>query len=263
MAEIEFDGSNGVERSRPFHFEWVLPVLVRPRRTLPQIVQKDTGVWLAPLVLLTVFALIMVAAGGPIRQAAAQAQVVLPPDFDFYPPEWQQQYQEGFAARQGFVFIYVYPALGVLATIWIGWFLVGSLLHLGLTLAGSRNQNTAVLNLVAWASLPFVLRYIVQAIYLISTNTSITAAGLSGFIPSDATGFLLFMRAFLSLVDIYLIWYLALLLVGVAIIARVSRIKAIIVVAVLSTLFLAIQALPGFLLALFGGVQTQRPFFFF
>jgi hypothetical protein len=49
----------------------------------------------------------------------------------------------------------------------------------------------------------------------------------------------------------------------VVIIAGVSRAKAIIVTAVLSLLFLAIQALPGFLLALFGGVQTQRPFFFF
>ncbi|MEN4098450.1 MAG: YIP1 family protein [Anaerolineaceae bacterium] len=263
MAEIEFDMSDGVERARLFHFEWVLPVLVRPRRALTQIVQKSSAVWLVPLVLLTIFALIMVAAGGPIRQTEAQAQITFPPDFEFYPPEWQQQYQEGIAARQGFVFIYVYPALGVLASIWIGWFLVSSLLHLGLTLAGSRNNNTAVLNLVAWASLPFALRYLIQAVYLVSTNTAIRAPGLSGFIPSDAAGFLLFLRSFLSLVDIYLIWYLALLIGGVVIIAGVSRAKAIIVTAVLSLLFLAIQALPGFLLALFGGVQTQRPFFFF
>jgi hypothetical protein len=120
-----------------------------------------------------------------------------------------------------------------------------------------------VLNLVAWASLPFALRYLIQAVYLVSTNTAIRAPGLSGFIPSDAAGFLLFLRSFLSLVDIYLIWYLALLIGGVVIIAGVSRAKAIIVTAVLSLLFLAIQALPGFLLALFGGVQTQRPFFFF
>jgi len=263
MAEAELDISNGVERPRPFHFEWVLPIFVRPRRVLAQIAQKDSAVWLTPLLLLTVFALIMVAAGGPIRQAAAADQVTLPPDYDYYPPEWQQQYQEGFAARQGFVFIYVYPALGALATIWIGWFLVGSLLHLTLTLAGSRNSNTAVLNLVAWASLPFIFRYIVQAVYLFTSKTAISSPGLSGFIPVDVEGFQLFLRSFLSLVDIYLIWYLVLLLIGVVIISKVSSVKAVIVTLMLSILLLAVQALPGFLMVLFGGVQTQRPFFFF
>jgi hypothetical protein len=263
MAESELDVTNVEERPRALHFEWVFPILYRPRRVLAQIAQKDNAVWLAPLLLLTVFALLMVFAGGPIRQAAAETQVTLPPDYDYYPPEWQQQYQEGFAARQGFVFIYVYPALGVLAQIWIGWFLVGSLLHLGLTLAGSRNSNTAMLNLVAWVSLPFVFRYIVQAVYLFSSKKAVASPGLSGFIPVEATGFLLFIRSFLSLVDIYLIWYLVLLLIGVLIIAKVSRVKALIVTIVLSLIFLAIQALPGFLLVMFGGVQTSRPFFFF
>jgi hypothetical protein len=263
MAEIELDAVGVEERPRALHFEWAFPILYRPRRTLGQIVQKDNAVWLAPLLLLTIFALLMVAAGGPIRQAAAEMQVTLPPDYDYYPPEWQQQYQEGFAARQGFVFIYVYPALGVLAQIWIGWFIVGSLLHLGLTLAGSRNSNTAILNLLAWSSIPFVFRYVVQTVYLLTTKQSIISPGLSGFIPLESTGFPLFARSFLSLIDIYLVWYFVLLLIGVVMVAKVSRAKAMIVTILISLVLLSIQALPGFLMLLFGGVQTQRTFFFF
>jgi hypothetical protein len=264
MAEYQLDALNQVvERPRALHFEWALPILVRPRRTFEQIIQKDNAVWLAPLLILTVFALLMVAAGGPIRQAAAQTQVTLPPDYDYYPPEWQQQYQEGFAARQGVVFIYVYPALGILAQIWLGWFLVGSLLHLGLTLSGSRNSNTTILNLLAWASLPFVFRYIVQAVYLMTTKKAIAAPGVSGFLAAETTGFSLFARSLLSLVDIYLIWYLVLLLVGILLVAKISRVKALIVTIVISLVLLALQALPGFLMATFGGLRTQGGFYFF
>jgi hypothetical protein len=263
MAEYELEALTEIERPRALHFEWVLPILYRPRRTFERIIQKDNAVWLAPMLLLTIFALLMVAAGGPIRQAAAEGQVMLPPDYEYYPPEWQQQYQEGFAARQGLVFIYVYPALGILVQIWIGWFLVGSLLHLGLTMAGSRNSNTAILNLLAWASLPFVFRYIVQAVYLLTTHQVIASPGLSGFLSLQSTGFTLFIRSLLALIDIYMIWYFVLLLIGILMVAKVSRLKALIVTIAISLFLLAVQALPGFLMGTFGGVQTQRPFFFF
>jgi hypothetical protein len=261
MAEYELDALNTEERPRALHFEWTFPILYRPRRTLELITQQDKAVWLAPLLLITVFALLMVVAGGPIRQAASQAQATLPPDYEYYPPEWQEQYQEGFAVTQGVVFVYVFPALGILAQIWLGWFLVGSLLHLGLTLAGSRNSNTAMLNLIAWASLPFVFRYLVQAISLLTTKTAITSPGLSGFVSLSENGLSLFSRSFLSLIDIYLIWYLVLLLIGVVTLAKISRVKAVIVTLIISLVLLAVQALPGFLMSLFGGVQTQRFFF--
>jgi hypothetical protein len=261
MAELELDALNTEERPRALHFEWALPILYRPRRTINQIVQHDTAVWLAPLLLITVFALLMVVAGGPIRQASSQNQATMPPDYEYYPPEWQQQYQEGFAVRQGVVFIYVFPALGILAQVWLGWFLVGSLLHLGLTLAGSRNSNTSMLNLIAWASIPFIFRYIVQAIALLITKNAIVNPGLSGFVSMGQNGFSLFSRSLLSLVDIYLIWYFVLLLIGVVVLAKISRVKAIIVTLVISLVLLAVQALPGFLMTLFGGVQTQRFFF--
>lgn len=261
MAEYELDAFNAEERPRPVHFEWVLPILYRPRRTLQQIILRDNAVWLAPLLLITGFALLMVFAGGPIRQAASQNQTVMPSDYEYYPPEWQEQYQEGFAVRQGVVFVYVFPALSILAQIWLGWFLVGSLLHLGLTLVGSRNSNTAMLNLIAWASLPFVFRYIVQAIALLTTQNLIVNPGLSGFAAMGESGFSLFARSLLSQIDLYLIWYFVLLFIGVVILAKVSSAKAIIVTAAISLVLLALQALPGFLFALFGGVQTQRFFF--
>lgn len=265
MAEAELNSSEELEEVRPrrLRFDWLLPVFFRPGRTMKAITTQESGVWLAPLIILSILALVLTLAGGPARAAASQAQAggELPPDFQYWSPEQQEQYFQSQQNRSSPVVIYVLPALGALAGVWIGWVLLGSILHLGLTLVGSRGSNISALNLAAWASMPFAIRFIVQTVWLLTTRQLIQAPGISGFIAADAAGFQAFLRSMLAHVDLYTLWMIVLLLVGVVPLTGLGKGKAWLAVIVSVLVLLAIQALPAFIAAQLSGLNPTRMFF--
>ena len=116
-------------------------------------------VWQTPLLILSVLAILVVLVGAPIRTQLSQQVGELPQDFQYWPPDQQEQYYASQANKANPMFIYLFPALGALIGIWLSWFLLGSILHLALTLSGSRGNSGQAINLVAWASLPFALRF--------------------------------------------------------------------------------------------------------
>lgn len=247
---------------RRLHFEWLLPLFFSPRRTLEQVRKQDHGVWLLPLLVISLLAVIaMICAGGP-RQLAAETGTNLPPNFLYYTPEQQQQFLDAMANARGPFFMIVLPAMMALIGIWLSWFLLGSILHLALTMSGSRSSSTASLNLTAWASLPFGIMYIVQAIYFLNANTLIRSPGLSGFVAADTRGIEAYFGSVLALVTLYLLWQVALLLVGVRGISGLARGKAWFATLVSVVLVLLLQALPGFLLGQLGELSIIRPFMF-
>ena len=67
--------------AKKWHFEWVLPTFFKPKSTLHQIVEQDRAVWLTPLVILSVLALVSVLLSGPARMSAIQMGATLPSDF--------------------------------------------------------------------------------------------------------------------------------------------------------------------------------------
>lgn len=245
-----------------FQFGWVPDVLFRPRQAFARILSLNTGVWLTPLLILTVTTLIRVLVAGSLNQAAAQlGQPNLPPDFQYYSPQDQAQFMQATQATQGPVFIYIFPAVAALLGVWIGWLLVGGLLHLVLTLLGGRGNTGGALNLVAWASLPFAVRDGVRIIAMLSTHQLIQNPGLSGFAPTGNGGWSAFLAALLALIDLYMIWHILLLVTGVNAGDGISRGKAWGGVLVTVLLVLSLQALLGFFSAKLGGLTIIRPFF--
>ncbi|MEN4013860.1 MAG: YIP1 family protein [Bellilinea sp.] len=265
MAEAEINSTDEFEEMRPrrLRFDWLLPVFFRPGRTMKAITAQESGVWLAPLLVLSILALVLTLAGGPARTAASQAQASgeLPPDFQYWSPEQQEQYFQSQQNRSSPVVIYVLPALGALAGVWISWILLGSILHLGLTLVGSRGSNTSALNLAAWASMPLAVRFLVQTVWLLATRQVIQAPGVSGFIAADAAGFQAFLRSLLAHIDLYTLWMVVLLLVGVVPLTGLGKGKAWLAVIVSVLLLLALQSLPAFIGAQLSGLNPARMFF--
>ncbi len=263
MAELGLETFNGeLPQRRSIHLEWIVPLLFRPRRTLEQVVKQEHGVWAAPLLLLTLAVVLLVLVQGPVRKAEAQMSSAMPENAQYFSPDQIAQLQEGIDARQGPVFIYVFPAIGLLAGAWLSWFLLGSLLHLSLTMTGSRSGSTASFNLAAWASLPLVFRYLVRAVYSLSTHQLITSPGLSGFM-NGGSGFSSYLGIILTLVDLYWIWQVALLLIGVIPATGLARSKAWLVTLSVVVVLLVLQGLPGFLVAKLSAMTTSQPFFFF
>jgi hypothetical protein len=248
---------------KPFRPEWILPLFFRPGKTLRTIAETEGPNWLAPILLLTLLAIIFILVAAPLRiQEALSRAPELPPDAQWWSPEMVQDYLNANQPNTGPLMMYILPGLSALLSVWGGWFILGAVLHLALTLAGGRGSRSADFNLAAWAGLPFALRYIVQIVAMLVSRSLISAPGLSGFFNIEAGGVVTYLAITAGLVDIYLIWQVVLLMVGASTGARLPAAKAAGAVLGSVLLLLLLQALPGFLMAQLGALSVQRPFFF-
>lgn len=245
-------------------WSWFLDIFIHPREVFSAIAQTEKGVWLKPMLVLTVLVVILSVSAGPARLMNTQMNAGLPPDdFQYWSEEQQNQFFEGQMAMQSPLFIYIFPLLGSLVGLWVGWFAIGSVLHLLMTFAGSRQPQGAYLNLAAWAALPFAIRSIVQIIAVLATRQVIDDPGLSGFIAAGQSGGLDLLRILLGKVDIYALAFTALILLGAPIVSGLKAKKSLWVTALALAIFVILAALPAFFIGQFNGLGTIQPLFLF
>jgi hypothetical protein len=245
------------EPPRRFHFDWLLPMLFQPRRVFAKISEAGGSVWLTPVLVLVVLAIAREVAAGPIRQAAAlSAAQNFSPEYNYYTDEQQAQFQQAQSAQAGPVFTYVFPALIAGLGAWLGWLLMVGLLHLTLTLLGGRGSTRAAMSLVAWASLPFAVRDLVRLAYYFGAHQLINAPGLSGFAPLGDDLLSLYLTSFMKSIDLYLLWYMLLLVLGVRAINKLSLGKTLSGVGLTLAVVLVLQALPDLALAKFSALTS-------
>lgn len=260
VAVINHDApSPPLEPSRRIRFDWVFPALFRPRQTFANIAAQAGGVWLVPILVLMGLAAAREIVAGSLRQAAILGQPPnLPPNFQSFSPEQQAQFQQAQGAASGPLFVYVFPTIVAVLGTWVGWLLVAGLLHLALTLLGGRGATRSAMNLVAWASLPFAVRDGVRIVYMLLTRELIGHPGLSGFAPADGGGFSALLTGLLGLIDLYLIWHVALLVRGVRASQHLSPAKAWGGVTLTLLIVLLLQALPAFIFSRLGALVAGR-----
>ncbi len=218
---------------------------------------ESRATWLTPMLVLTVTALLVVVVAGYLKtRAAMMGEITMPPDWQWWTPEMQNNYMQAQQATQGKTFMYIIPLVGAWTSLWLGWVLVAGLLHLGSTLLGGRGTMQGALNVAAWASLPFAIRDVLKVIYMMSAGHAIGSPGLSGFASSAG-----FIPQLLSRLDLFVIWYVILLIIGMVILDGLSRGKAVVDVLAIILLILLAQAGLGTLFSNMGGQAVQRPFF--
>jgi hypothetical protein len=249
-------------KKNPLHFEWILPVIFQPRKTIEKITSQEKSAWLTPLLVVSVLIILATLVAGPIKRNIIQMGLNIPENFQYYSAEQQAQFQSAQANRTSPLFLYVFPAVTSLAGLWVSWFLLSSLMHLSLTLAGSRSQNVRSYNLAAWSYLPIAVRQLVQIVAMIATKTVVNSPGLSGFMASGSKGAAAFAAALLGLIDLYFIWQIILLLIGVIPLSSLKRSSAWVATAVSLIILMVLQSVPGFLSSALGGLTTSTPFFF-
>ncbi|MCI0397334.1 MAG: YIP1 family protein [Chloroflexi bacterium] len=250
------------ETNGRWRFDLVLPALFRPRRAFARIAPAGTALWHTPIVILLATGLIRTLVAGAVRQAAtlAAGPGAPPPGFEFYTPEQQAQLQQAMAATSGPVFVYLLPAVVTLLGVYLGWLVLGGILHLGLTLVGGRGRSQQALNVVAWSLLPFALRDAVRIVAMWASGQPLAGLGLSGFAPTEPGNLTIYLTALLALVDLYLLWHMVLLLAGVRAADNLSRFKAWGVVLIVVVGLLLLRALPALIAAQFSGLTVIRPF---
>ena len=179
--------------------------------------------WSVPLIAASLAVILVVIAGGMMKVRLAQtALMTLPPDFQYWSPDMQQNYQQAQQATVSPALIYVLPLLGALLALWLGWLIQAGILHLGSTLLGGRGSMGSALNVVAWAGVPFILRDVLRAVYVLAAGHPIQSAGLSGFVTGTGMLYQLLAR-----VDVFLVWNIVLLVIGLHVADGLPKGKAI------------------------------------
>ncbi len=238
----------------------LLYIWVRPRRALEQVAAGPRWLWLIPLVCAVAALLLRAFVAAPLQ---AEAQTAL----------MQAQIQaqaQAFPAAEGEMVVEVPPTpsstavapalVGGLGVILLGWALRALILQVGSLAVGGRQSFGQVYRLSAWAAFPLILRDVVQAVYMLISGELVTGPGLSGLVsqsgPGVANGLLGLGGQALSLpgvvlgrIDIYTLWFLALLVVAIQVGGTLKLGKAILVTGIYATLAL----LPGLLVAVVGG----------
>lgn len=241
---------------RHFDFKQILAFLIHPRQGVERLAADEKPVWLMPMLVLSIMFLLRTIVSGFLQaRASAMGQSTLPADWQWWTPDMQNNYMQAIQATQGPVFVYIIPAVTGLAKLWLGWFIVAGLLHLASTLLGGRGSMRSVLNLAAWACLPFAFRDLLRVLFMLIAGHSIASPGLSGF------GGILFLSKVLASVDVFFIWFAILLGFGLHVTDNLPAGKAAACVAIVLLLVLLVLGGLGTLSATLGGMMITRPFF--
>jgi hypothetical protein len=240
---------------RRFDLKPILAFLIHPRQELKRLTEEAKPAWSMPMLVLSIALALRVLVGGYLQaRASAMGQVALPADWQWWTPDMQNNYMQAMQVTQGPVFVYVIPAVTGLIKLWLGWLIVGGLLHLVSTFLGGRGTMASALNIAAWASLPFAVRDLLRVVYMLIAGHTIYSPGLSGFAASA------FVSQLLANVDLFLIWEAVLLVMGFTLGVNLPQGKAIAGVAAVLVVILLAQAGLGALSSRLGGMMITRPF---
>jgi hypothetical protein len=246
---------------RPGIGRLLVDIFVRPTRALTAIRDDPGRCWLVPAIIAIVVVTASVLLQFPVAQRAAPQ--LTQQQLQNMTPEQQAQVQE--FTRPGSPIMMIGLVVGLVTAIlglFIGWLVRAGVLHVVALALGGQNRFGQMFSVVAWTRFPELIREIVQTIAIVASGQLIMNQGLSGLVATgnplkDSTNL---VYVLLSGVDIWLVWDLVLLTIGVAAAARFARRKAAALVVgywVVTTLLLALAGvfLAGLGASLAGGVR--------
>jgi len=242
-------------------------MIAHPRNTLTYLSERAKPRWWLPALLAVLMTVLPVVAGAPLtaeqaREAVLASQERIAEQQGMELSEEQRAQMEGMVASP--LLIIVFPAIGAVVGLTIGWLTWSGSLYLAGMVFGGRSTFGALFRMVVWTWWPYVLRGLLQTGFILGTGQLITNPGLSGFVsqaPSveemmaapPSLGQLA-LSAFLAQIDLFLLWRLALLVVGVGVVMRLRRRKATAIVLGIWLLLTGLGLLPTVVGGLFSGM---------
>jgi hypothetical protein len=206
----------------------LISMIDRPAATMSYVGKKPGWAWLTPALLvlvgLVVFSVVTAPLTSELALRQAQQQLAsLPP----------QQAEQAAIQMDRFTsppMMAAFSIIGGLVALAVTWLLGSGVLYfLGLVAGGEANfaQSFAIL---AWSWLPYFLRNLVLAAY-VAYSGHLISQGLSFLVATgdqtkDAANWL---YSLLSQIDLFYLWHLILVIVGLAAVGRLSKAKATIV----------------------------------
>ena len=248
----ESTASPSVSSDSPNFFGMVWGVLAKPRQTFATL-RGSSRAWIFMALICIILAVLPTIASGPIT--AQQTRQQLADQFENQPgfASGGVDAEQAASFATSPILTTVVPAVLTAFGRIISWLLWCGSLYLLASMVGGRSTFGQMLQVVVWAWLPYALRSILQTVYITATQTLIAHPGLSGFagaptpdpsnafateLPSTGTAVL---QAFLGQIDIYLFWNLALLVIGITAVTKLSWRKSIGLVLIVWAVFMAVR----------------------
>jgi hypothetical protein len=240
------------DSTKPEFSKWLGGLWFKPGATFQKIIAADGKIWWLPLVLLSILQLVKNLVEISARKAAElMATPALPQGMQYITPDQQGQIDQNVNYQSGIFFTFFLPLLLGLAGIWITWLILSSVLHISLTMGGSRSGSGTT----------FTIRLIIQTIGFLVTHSLIAHPGFSGFITIQGRATLIF-STLLGMIDLFFLLQLVYLIIGTAHLGGVTRRKAIATVVMSLGLTMLLSVIPPFISYSISGMNITRPFFF-
>ena len=206
----------------------LVSVIDRPAVTMSHVGKKPGWAWVMPALLVLVGLAVFSVVTAPMTSELALRQVQQ--QMASLPPQQAEQAAaqvERFTSPPVVAGFSIVGGLVTLAVMWLVW--AGVLYFLGLV-AGGEASFAQSFALLAWSWLPYFLRHLILAAY-VSYSGQLINQGLSFLVATgdqtkDAANWL---YGLLSQFDLFYLWHLILVIVGLAAVARFSKTKATIV----------------------------------
>ena len=256
------------ERWKPPRLLWGM--IVRPRATLEHLRDRGGKTWWLPALLAAAMIILPVVVAAPItarvaRESFLAAQEQMGEQLDTEMSEEDRaQMEQAMSITASPLITVVFPAVGGVVGQVVGWLAWAGALYLAGLALGGRSTFGQMLRMVLWAWLPYVLRGLLQTIYILASGQLIAHPGLSGLVQGETSieemvlappspGQMVLI-AFLSRMDLFLVWNLVLLVIGVTVVTRLPRRKATLLTLGVWVLLTALGLAP----ALVGGLFARQ-----
>jgi hypothetical protein len=228
----------------------LVSIIDRPAVTMSYVGKKPGWAWVMPALLvlvgLVVFSVVTAPLTSELALRQAQQQMASLP---------AQQAEQAAAQVEKFTsppMMAAFSVVGGLVALVVIWLLgAGILYFLGLVAGGEANFGQSFVILV-WSWLPYALRNLVLAAY-VAYSGKLVSQGLSFLVATgdqakDAANWL---YGLLSQVDLFYLWHLVLVIVGLAAVGRLSKTKATIVGLIYLAVTTALSLVPTLLGSMF------------
>jgi len=185
--------------------------------------------WLAPALAIVVSSVIVVTVSAPLLSEVGreQAEAQIESQMGSLSGEQEEQVRRSIETFTSPLFLAATGiAVGTLGLA-LSWLFRGAVLFFVSYLFGTDNRYVQMVTLVMWTWLPFALRNLVQAIYVVINGQLPLHPGLSFLVASaeqtQNAGNLLY--GLLTQVDVFLLWHLVLVGIGLAVSTRSTTAK--------------------------------------
>jgi len=232
----------------------LLGIIDRPTATFKAVLARRIWwTWALPLLVLLLCFVVMTVVSTPYTLELARQQAER--QLQTMPPEQAEAARATMSTFVSLPFIMA-TGLGIGALMLVlGTVAQAAILYFGALVAGGEVEFGPVFTVSTWTRLPLAIGMLVRAAFTAFAGRLVQYPGLAtlvatGDLSTDGRNPLV---ALLGQLELFWLWHLVLVALGVAVVARFSRTKAVVITLIYAVISLAAVAIPSLLFGGFSG----------